>query len=93
MVVAGESFRIPDLQSLVSLAALGVLSQVAGWVLITRALPAMPASSVGLLLLLQPLLAFVWDVLIFRRPTDWIQAVGIVLTLFAIYLGLARRPP
>jgi drug/metabolite transporter (DMT)-like permease len=92
MVVTGESFRIPDLQSLVSLAALGVLSQVAGWVLITRALPAIPASSVGLLLLLQPSLAFVWDVLIFRRPTDWIHAVGILLTLFAIYLGLARRP-
>ncbi|MCG6892681.1 MAG: DMT family transporter [Desulfobacteraceae bacterium] len=92
MTFTGESFRIPDLQSLFSLAALGVLSQVAGWLLITRALPALPASSVGLLLLLQPSLAFVWDVLIFRRPTGWTHAVGIGLTLAAIYLGLARKP-
>jgi drug/metabolite transporter (DMT)-like permease len=83
----GASFQIPDIQSLAALLALGGLSQVVGWLLITNALPGIRASLSGLILLLQPALAFVWDVLLFQRPTTLVNWLGVVLALAAIYLG------
>ena len=83
----GASFQIPDMQSLAVLLALGGLSQVVGWLLITNALPGIRASLSGLILLLQPALAFVWDVLFFQRPTTAVNWLGVGLALAAIYLG------
>jgi len=48
---------------------------------------------VGLILLLQPALAFVWDILFFGRPTRAVELVGAAITLGAIYLGLTGRQP
>jgi len=86
-----DSFQIPDLQSFLALAALGLLSHTVGWILITNALPNIRASYSGLILLLQPALAFVWDVLFFQRPTTLINWLGVALALVAIYLGMARQ--
>jgi drug/metabolite transporter (DMT)-like permease len=49
------------------------------------------ASRAGLLLLLQPALTFVWDVLFFGRPTTAPEALGAALAIGAIYMGSARR--
>jgi drug/metabolite transporter (DMT)-like permease len=87
----GESFRIPDTRSWVSLLAYGVLCQAVGWLFISRALPRIRASRAGLILLLQPTLAFVWDVLFFSRPTGAMDVIGASLTLVAIYLGGSKR--
>jgi drug/metabolite transporter (DMT)-like permease len=89
---SGHSFAIPDLQSLYALLALGLLSQGIGWILITTSLPHIRASLSGLILLLQPALSFVWDVLIFQRPTNMINWLGVLIALVAIYLGAAPRP-
>jgi drug/metabolite transporter (DMT)-like permease len=86
----GASFQIPDAQSLAALLALGGISQVVGWLLITNALPNIRASLSGLILLLQPALAFVWDVLLFQRPTTALNWTGVGLTLAAIYLGAVQ---
>ncbi len=83
----GQSLAIPSLQSFWSLLALGFLSQFVGWVLITNALPDIRASLSGLILLLQPALAFVWDVLFFHRPTRLLNWAGVAMALLAIYLG------
>jgi drug/metabolite transporter (DMT)-like permease len=89
-----DSFRIPDLQSFFALAALGLFSQSIGWILISNALPQIRASLSGLILLLQPALAFVWDVLFFQRPTTLVNWMGVGLALAAIYLGMAgQRSP
>ena len=85
------SFHIPDLQSILSLAALGLLSHTLGWLLITNALPKIRASLSGLILLLQPALAFIWDVLFFQRTTTLINWLGVVIALVAIYMGMARQ--
>jgi drug/metabolite transporter (DMT)-like permease len=87
----GEGFRIPDAQSGWSLIAYGVLCQALGWIVISRGLVKIPASRAGLILLLQPTLAFLWDVFFFSRPTNGFDALGAVLALGAIYLGGARR--
>ena len=88
MLVAGDSFVIPDIKSLLSLVNLGLFSQTVGWALIANAMPRTRASFTGLILLVQPSLAFVWDVLLFRRPTDLLNWAGVIITLTAIYLGL-----
>jgi drug/metabolite transporter (DMT)-like permease len=89
----GDSFRIPDMQSFWALAALGLFSQAAGWILITNALPHVRTALSGLILLLQPALAFVWDVLIFNRPTGLLNWIGVGIVLAAIYLGATRSVP
>jgi len=89
----GDSFRIPDWQSFWSLAALGLFSQAIGWILITNALPHVRASLSGLILLLQPALAFVWDVLLFARPTSTTNWIGLTVVLAAIYMGTTGSLP
>jgi drug/metabolite transporter (DMT)-like permease len=44
----------------------------------------------GFILLLQPALAFVWDVLLFQRPTSLVNWAGVFIVLVAIYLGSVR---
>lgn len=90
--IEGESFRIPDTHSLFSLIGYGLAGQVIGWVLIARGLPLVRTSNAGLILLLQPAMAFIWDVLFFDRPTALIEIVGAIIALTAIYLGSLSRP-
>lgn len=87
MLRSGEPFAIPNLQAGVSLVALGLMSQTVGWLLITHSLPRIPAAIAGLILLLQPSLAFVWDVLLFGRETSITAWTGVTLALSAIYIG------
>jgi drug/metabolite transporter (DMT)-like permease len=91
VAVEGAGFAIPNGHSWVALLGLALFGQVLGWVLIVRAMPQLPASLVGLLLLLQPALSFVLDVLLFARPTiarDWI---GLALALAGIFVASVRR--
>lgn len=81
---------IPDSRSLLALVSLGIVGQCLGWVLITRAMPRLPASTVGLLLLLQPALAFVLDVFLFQRQTSAVDWLGLALALGGIFIGTLR---
>lgn len=90
-VFEGASFHVPDTKSLVSLVAYGVICQALGWIVISRALVKVRASRAALILLLQPMLAFIWDIVFFSRPTTALDAMGAVLALAAIYLGGTRR--
>lgn len=93
MVRSGDTFDIPDLQSLLSLTAMGFFSQGIGWILISNALPHLRISLSGLILLMQPALAFVWDVLLFGRPTSGLNWLGVAVVLAGIYMGtLGSRP-
>jgi drug/metabolite transporter (DMT)-like permease len=89
-LVEGESFVIPDAQGWASLLGLAFFGQVLGWVLLTRAMPRLPASLIGLLLLLQPALSFVFDVLLFARPTSAADWLGLGLSLAGIFIGTWR---
>ena len=89
-VPAGESLAVTTLSDGFWLTTYAVASQVIGWMLITSSLPRVPASRAGLLLLLQPTLSFVWDILFFARPVTVYEATGAVIALFAIWLGSQR---
>lgn len=86
-----QSFIIPDMQNYVYLIAYGVLCQALGWLLICAGLPKLPISLAGFLLLLQPSLAFIWDMTIFHRQTPLVQILGAMITLVAIYLSTVGR--
>lgn len=87
-IVEGHGFEIPDMQSLLALIALGLVCQVLGWLAITRGMPGLPASLVGLLLLLQPTLSMIWDTAFFGLRLGIPQLVGAALALAGIYLGM-----
>ncbi len=88
----GESLRVVDADTWFWLISYAIVSHVIGWVLISRALPRVQASRVGLILLLQPSLAFVWDVVLFGRTTVPLELAGAGMALGAIYLGTAAPP-
>ena len=87
----GQSFAISNLSTASALVGYGILGQVLGWVWVTRGLKSTPVSLAGLILLLQPTLAFNWDILFFNRPTDALDFLGAALALGAIYLGTRGR--
>lgn len=87
----GGSLRVPNGRTWTILVTYGVVCQGAAWAIISRGLRMVDASRAGLLLLLQPTLTFVWDIVLFQRPTTWIEAAGATLALGAIYMGNVRR--
>lgn len=86
-----ESFVIPDTQSLLALTALALICHATGWYLITRGIQQVRTSLVGLILLLQPTLSYVWDIALFDKPTNAVELTGVGLALVAIYLGSLKR--
>ncbi|MGE4554313.1 MAG: DMT family transporter [Desulfovibrionaceae bacterium] len=87
MLGAGADFAIPGGRALGWLVAYGLVGQVAGWWCITRGMASAPASRIGLVLLLQPVLSYLWDVLLFHKPLDGVELFGMALALAGIALG------
>lgn len=87
----GESFVIPNSNSLLALIGAGVISTTIGWSLISSAIQHIQATVASLILLLQPTLALVWDTIFFNRPTRGVEVFGIFLILMAIYIGSHRK--
>ena len=90
-VFEGDSFVIHDNQTLFSMISLGVFCQVIGWVMITRSMPLLATSLVGLILLLQPALSMLWDIVFFSRPTSTLDMIGFVAVMMGIYVASVRR--
>jgi len=86
-VIEGESLAIPTLADAGWLVAYGILSHTIGWLLIATSLSKVTTTEAGLALLLQPVLSYLWDILLFGRTFTVIEAVGAAIALFAIYLG------
>lgn len=84
---AGGSLAVTDFSSAGALGAYGLFSQAIGWMLISKGLPGVRVSLAGLLILIQPSLAYVWDILIFGLPVTPMKLAGTLIALFAIYLG------
>lgn len=88
---AGESFSVQNPINWLWLILTGIFCQAIAWVLISKGLPYVPAAHVGMIILLQPILAFVWDILIFDRGITALELVGAVITVGAIYFGSVSK--
>jgi len=91
IIIFKESFVIENNKSFLFLLAYGVLQQSLGWVLIGGSLPHLKVSTAGLILLLQPSLSFVWDIIFFNRVTTGLDIAGVCIAIGAIYLGSAVK--
>lgn len=91
-VAEGVSFVIPDLASLGWLLLLAGVGHCLSWILISRAMQQLPVALVGLLLLAQPVCAFLLDLAVLDRSTSPREWMGLALTLAGIFLaGLRGR--
>jgi EamA-like transporter family. len=91
LLLRGESPALEFGMPLLLMAGYGLSSQLVGWALISRGLRETRVSLAGLVLLLQPALAYVWDLLFFARPAGVAELVGVAATLCGIALGVRRR--
>jgi drug/metabolite transporter (DMT)-like permease len=89
-VIEGESLAIPTSSDLLLLLTYGICSHAAGLILIASSLTKVSTAEVGIVLLLQPSLSFIWDILFFNRSIVLIESLGVLMVLFAIYLGSKR---
>lgn len=87
MFVSKTPFQIETRLGFVSLLAYGFIPHFLGWIIISRCLPLVKAGVAGISLLLQPVLSFVWEIIIFQKAFTPLQIVGGVLAVTAIYLG------
>lgn len=85
-LISGDSLVIPTAVSGLMLLGYGVTGQALGGLLFTWGLPRLPASLGGPIMLVQPALAFIWDIVFFDLPATWLTVLGAVITLSAIYL-------
>lgn len=92
----GASFAIPSLHSFGVLLVLAGFGHCLSWVLISRAMPHLRVAAIGLMLLLQPIIAFVLDVWLLERATTPREWLGLGCSLAGIFLasfkGRARLP-
>ena len=88
--VEGESLAINSLQDLSLLLAYGLFSHATGLILIASALAKVTTAEVGIVLLLQPSLSFIWDVLLFNRSFTLVEFIGVSMVLIAIYMSSKR---
>jgi drug/metabolite transporter (DMT)-like permease len=85
-VVRGENFAI-NIVEFMHLTCLALISQVAGWLLITRSLSKVPINHAGLIILLQPVCATALGAIWLGESLNSLQMIGSVVCLFAIYWG------
>lgn len=89
-LAGGEGLRPQGVGDWAALLAYALIAQVFGWLVIGRVMPRLSAGVLGLCLLLQPLLAYGWDALLFGTRLDAVGIAGLVLSLAGIFLGLTR---
>lgn len=85
--IEGQNMLPPDLYSWAVLVVLALLVQSIGWRAISEGLSKIEAYRAGLILLLQPILATVWGIIIFSESFTIVQLLGAAITLAAIYIG------
>lgn len=90
--VEGASFAIPTPRAFAVLLTLALVGHCLSWVLISKAMQRLPVALVGLLLLLQPIVAFLLDVALLGRATTPREWLGVAVSLAGIFVaGLRGR--
>jgi drug/metabolite transporter (DMT)-like permease len=90
----GEAFRPPSLHAWGVLLALAAVGHCLSWVLISRAMGVLPVALAGLLLLAQPIMAYLLDVALFDVPVSPRQWLGLAVSLAGIFVaGMRARVP
>lgn len=89
----GEMSFAPPLHALGWLAVLALTSQTVGWLLITSALPRLPAAVSALLLLFQPACSLLLAALVLGEVPGGLQVLGAVLVCCGVLVGARSGRP
>ncbi|MGX5673868.1 DMT family transporter [Thermomonas fusca] len=88
----GEAFAPPSLRSWGVLLALAAFGHCLSWVLISRAMGVLPVALAGLLLLAQPIVAYLLDVVFLDISISPRQWLGLAVSLAGIFVaGMKSR--
>ena len=83
----GVAFAPPDLHAWGVLLALAAIGHCLSWVLISRAMVALPVALAGLLLLAQPIVAYLLDVVFLDVTITPRQWAGLAVSLAGIFVA------
>jgi drug/metabolite transporter (DMT)-like permease len=92
-VVVGDFDPVPGLESQGWLVTLALTSQVLGWLLISIALPRVPALITSIVLTIQPVGSVILGAAIFGESPSAFQLAGVALILGGVILATARAGP
>jgi len=70
---------------------LAIVAQVVGWTLLAHALPRLPALTVSVIILAQPMLAVLWGRIILSETLSPLQASGVALVLIGLVAVNSQR--
>jgi len=88
----GEAFAPPSWQAWGILLALAAVGHCLSWILISRSMAVLPVALVGLLLLAQPIVAYLLDVLVLHLQPTPRQWAGLAVSLAGIFVaGMKTR--
>jgi drug/metabolite transporter (DMT)-like permease len=87
----GELDLVPSWPAHGWLVTLALTSQVVGWLLISAALPRLPAALTSLLITIQPVGSVILGVIIFAEAPTGLQLVGVASILAGLVLTSRRR--
>jgi len=85
-----ESLVVKDSYDYLVLLIYGVGSHAIGGIMIASALVRVSTTEVGIALLLQPTLSFIWEILFFNRSFSMIESAGVIIVLYSIFLSSNR---
>ncbi len=85
-----ESLIVSDTNDYLILLIYGIGSHAIGGIMIASALVRVSTTEVGIALLLQPTLSFIWEILFFNRSFSMIESVGVIIVLYSIFLSSNR---
>ena len=88
----GSALAPPDARSWAILLALAAVGHCLSWVLISRAMATLTVAMAGLLLLAQPIVAYLLDVLVLDLDASPRQWWGLAVSLAGIFVAGMRRP-
>ena len=83
----GEAFQPPSLHAWGLLLVLAAVGHCLSWVLISRAMGVLPVAMAGLLLLAQPIVAYLLDAALFDVPVSPRQWLGLLASLAGIFVA------
>ncbi len=90
----GVAFAPPSVHAWGILFVLALVGHCLSWILISRAMVALPVALAGLLLLAQPIVAYLLDVALFDLPTSPRQWLGLTVSLAGIFVaGMKAKEP
>jgi drug/metabolite transporter (DMT)-like permease len=87
-IIEQVPLEIKSSSELIWMICYGLFSHVLGWFFILNGLQKISAVTVGIILLTQPILSYVWDVIIFKKIILPIEYFGIVSVLLAMIITI-----